>query len=108
MEVDRRIGQSLGGGFHRQEVKNYGSYVQPYHLSRYDSVGFALLGIGPAQDRILFVLNHYPEAARAKITLADASATELVALDSGVSIKLINGSIELDLDRKSASVFRVL
>ena len=76
-------------------------YRQPRNLFS------AVLHEGP-QDRILFVLNHYPEAARARITLADASASELVDLDSGVSLKLAGGSIELDLDRKSASVFRIL
>ena len=76
-------------------------YKQPRNLFT------AVLHDGP-QDRILFVLNHYPEAARARITLADASATGLVDLNSGATLKLESASIELDLDRKSASVFRVV
>lgn len=75
-------------------------YPQPRNLCS------AILHEGP-QDRILFALNHYPVAARVKITLADASLTRLVDLDSGATFALENGSIELDLDRKSASVFRV-
>ncbi len=61
-----------------------------------------------AKDRILFVLNHYPEAARAKVALADATATALIDLKTGEQFKLQNAAIELDLDRKSASVFRRL
>ena len=75
-------------------------YPQPRNLCS------AILHEGP-QDRILFALNHYPVAARVKITLADASRTRLVDLDSGGTFTLENGSAELDLDRKSASVFRV-
>lgn len=76
-------------------------YRQPRNLFT------AVLHEGP-EDRILFVLNHYPEAARATITLADKKATGLVDFDSGSTLKLETGVIDLDLDRKSARVFRVL
>jgi hypothetical protein len=75
-------------------------YKQPRNLLS------AVLHEGP-EDRILFALNHYPEAARAKITLADKSATSLVDLESGETILLANGCALIDLDRKSAAVFRV-
>jgi len=75
-------------------------YPQPRNLCS------AILHEGP-KDRILFALNHYPVAARVKITLADASLTRLVDLDSGLTFTIEKGSVELDLDRKSASVFRV-
>ncbi|MEI6493793.1 MAG: hypothetical protein WCO94_14690, partial [Verrucomicrobiota bacterium] len=93
--VDWNTGKSMKSeGGHRV-------YKQPRNLCT------AVLHEGP-NDRILFVLNHYPEAARAKVTLAAASATGLVSLDNGETHKLQNGSIELDLDRKSAGVFRVI
>ncbi len=76
-------------------------YTQPRNLFT------AVLHEGP-EDRILFVLNHYPEAARARVTLADSSATGLMDLATGARWELQNGAVELDLDRKSASVFRVL
>jgi|GEM_PF-2809417 len=76
-------------------------YRQPRNLFT------AVLHEGP-HDHILFVLNHYPEAARAKVALADASLSQLVNLDSGETLQLQSGAVELDLDRKSASVYRVL
>jgi hypothetical protein len=93
--VDWNTGKSMKSeGGHRV-------YKQPRNLCS------AILHEGP-NDRILFVLNHYPEAARAKVTLADASATSLVNLDNSETLPLQGGAIELDLDRKSASVFRVV
>jgi hypothetical protein len=62
---------------------------------------------GP-EDRILFALNHYPEAARAKVTFADESASCLVDLESGETIPVENGVALIDLDRKSSAVFRLL
>jgi hypothetical protein len=76
-------------------------YPQPRNLCS------AVLHEGP-KDRILFALNHYPVAARVKITLGDSSATSLVDLDSGATTPLDRGSVELDLDRKTVSVFRVI
>ena len=93
--VDWNTGKSMKSeGGHRV-------YKQPRNLFS------AVLHEGP-KDRVLFVLNHYPEAARARITLGDANTSSLVDLESGVTLKLQNGSVELDLDRKSASVFRVV
>jgi hypothetical protein len=57
---------------------------------------------------VLFVLNHYPEAARARVTLSDLRTKELVDLESGETIPVTKGSAIVDLDRKSAAVFRVL
>jgi hypothetical protein len=76
-------------------------YKQPRNLFS------AVLHEGP-EDRVLFVLNHYPEAARARVTLSDLRAKELVDLESGETIPVTKGSAIVDLDRKSAAVFRVL
>ena len=93
--VDWNTGKSMKSeGGHRV-------YKQPRNLLT------AVLHEGP-RDRILFVLNHYPEAARCSITFADKSAKSLLDLSSGASLNLQEGSTELDLDRKSASVFRVV
>jgi hypothetical protein len=61
-----------------------------------------------SEDRILFALNHYPEAARAKVTFGDKSATGLVDLESGETIPVTGGVALIDLDRKSGTVFRVV
>ena len=76
-------------------------YRQPRNLFS------AVLHEGP-KDRILFVLNHYPEAARAKLTFADSSLTGLENLETNEILKIVCASLELDLDRKSAAVFRVV
>ena len=67
----------------------------------------AVLHEGP-DDRILFALNHYTEAARAKVTFAEKSAAGLVDLESGETIPVTGGVALIDLDRKSAAVFRVV
>jgi len=73
--------------------------------------------LGPADEKACYelhvtpsnrILQLYFDGTDAKKTLADASATSLLDLDSGANLKLISSSIELDFDRKSASVFRVL
>jgi hypothetical protein len=76
-------------------------YKQPRNLFS------AVLHEGP-EDRILFALNHYPEAARAKVTFGDKSATGLVDLESGETIPVTGGVALIDLDRKSGTVFRVV
>ena len=40
LEVDRQIRRSLGGSFHRQEVKKFHSDVHSYYLSLSDLVVF--------------------------------------------------------------------
>ena len=40
LEVDRQIRRSLGGSFHRQEVKKFRADVHSYHLSRSELVFF--------------------------------------------------------------------
>jgi hypothetical protein len=76
-------------------------YKQPRNLFS------AVLHEGP-EDRILFALNHYTEAARAKVTFADKSATSLLDLESGETFPVTDGVALIDLDRKSAAVFRVV
>jgi hypothetical protein len=60
-------------------------YKQPRNLFS------AVLHEGP-EDRVLFAMNHYTEAARAKITLADKLFTGLVDLESGETIPVTDGS----------------
>jgi len=76
------------------------TYVQPRNLLS------AVLHEGP-EDQILFLLNHYPTAARGKVTFRDAAVIELVDLATGETHSSEDGSFAVDLDRKSASVFRI-
>jgi hypothetical protein len=76
-------------------------YRQPRNLFS------AVLHEGP-KDRLLFVLNHYPEAAVARLRLASKTASALEDLETGKRLALRNGIGKVDLDRKSAAVFRVL
>jgi len=75
-------------------------YEQPRNLLS------AILQEG-ADDKVLFVLNHYPASTRAIVSLADQTATTLTDLFTGEIIPVEDGQAHLDLDRKSALVFRV-
>ena len=77
------------------------TYIQPRNLLT------AVLQEGP-EDSVLFVLNHYPEASRASVSFADDRVTGLVDLETGESHQLASGAAGLDIDRKSARVYRVL
>jgi hypothetical protein len=58
-------------------------------------------------ERVLFVLNHYIQAARFRLTFKAFRNGVLRDLDSGASIVIDHGACVVDIDRKSASVFRV-
>jgi hypothetical protein len=78
-----------------------GEFRQPRNL------GSAILHRGP-HEALLFVLNHYPEAARFVVELADGQAVALDNLFTGERVPLAAGRAELDLDRKSGEVYRVV
>lgn len=67
----------------------------------------AVLHEGPS-DRVLFVLNHYPEAAVARVTFSDTKVTSLLDLVTGETVPVEHGSATVDVDRKAAAVFRVI
>jgi beta-galactosidase GanA len=70
------------------------------------TLGSAILHRG-RQSRLLFVLNHYPDAATFRIAFPRDRVSRLVDLFSGERLPVRDGTIVLDLDRKSASVFRL-
>jgi hypothetical protein len=75
-------------------------YQQPRNL------GSAILHRGP-DERILFVLNHYPEAARFHVEFCREQAKRLVNLATGEVIALKDNQTDLDVDRKCAELYRV-
>ncbi|MBI4024387.1 MAG: beta-galactosidase [Verrucomicrobia bacterium] len=76
-------------------------YRQPRNL------GSAILQRGP-DELILFVLNHYPEAAGFEVDFPRDKVRELQNLATGEVIPVKAGRATLDLDRKSAEMFRVV
>ncbi len=61
------------------------------------------------ENTILFVLNHYPDSFRFTVTFGqDHAATALEDLDSGALIPVVRGKAELDVDRKSAAVYKLV
>ncbi|MFZ4696127.1 MAG: hypothetical protein ACOYMV_13465 [Verrucomicrobiia bacterium] len=83
--------QSTGG--HRE-------WRQPRNL------GSAILHTD-GKEHVLFVLNHYIEAARFVVEFGHLRPQRLVNLDTGETLPIRNGRAFLDLDRKSAGIFRV-
>ena len=84
-------------------TRGHMSFTQPRNLLS------AVIHADPdTTEQILFVLNHYPEAATCRVTLADRNASSLRDLFTGQSVPLRDGVAELDLDRKAASVFRIV
>ncbi len=75
-------------------------YNQPRNL------GSAVLHISPEGERVLFVLNHYPDAADFELTFRDITS-ELECLDTGRKYTVINNKVILDIDRKSACIYAV-
>jgi beta-galactosidase len=76
-------------------------YRQPRNL------GSAVLHRG-AGESILFVLNHYPEAARFRLAFGQGLApARLVDLDTDEVVPVKNGKAVVDVDRKAAAVYRV-
>jgi len=56
---------------------------------------------------VLFVLNHYPEAAVLQVRFRSLRPTALVHLITGEKIAVREGVTEVDIDRKSGEVYRV-
>jgi len=75
-------------------------YSQPRTL------GSAILQRGGGED-ILFVLNHYPEAARFELEFADDSIQELIDMDSRAVLPVSAKKVVVDIDRKSGAIFRI-
>ncbi len=82
-----------------QEGGGHRVYRQPRNL------GSAILQRGGGQT-ILFVLNHYPEAARFQVQL-DRRFSSLRNLDSCEVIPLNCGAALVDVDRKTAQIYEV-
>ena len=75
-------------------------YRQPRNL------GTAVLHRGP-DERIVFVLNHYPEAACFELEFPCDRIQGLVNLVTGQQVALSHGRAVVDIDRKSGEVFRL-
>lgn len=82
------------GGGHRE-------FRQPRNL------GSAILHEG-AGETVLFVLNHYCEAARFLVEFGRHSPRHLVNLSTGAVHLVKSKRVELDIDRKSAEIYRVV
>ena len=57
-------------------------------------------------ERILFVLNHYPEAHRFTLTFRDG-AEKLVCLTEEEDVPVADGRAEVEIDRKNCQIYRV-
>lgn len=82
-----------------QEGGGHKLFRQPRNL------GSAILQRGREQS-LLFVMNHYPEAARFRVKLA-SHLTMMRHLVTGETSALTGGTASLDLDRKSAEIYEV-
>jgi hypothetical protein len=83
-----------------QEGGGHRLYRQPRNL------GSAVLHQGNGET-VLFVLNHYPEAARFEVRLGDPKFQRLTDLSTDEVTPLRRGRAVLDLDRKSAELYAV-
>jgi len=81
------------GGGHKE-------YCQPRNL------GSAVLHRSKDEE-ILFVLNHYPEAACFELAFGDRTVHELVDLDTQTVLPVRNGKAIVDVDRKSGAIFKL-
>ena len=54
---------------------------------------------------MVFVLNHYPEAAVFELTFGKPRPSHLHCLDTGVIIPVVDGKAVVDIDRKSCGIF---
>jgi hypothetical protein len=59
------------------------------------------------KEQVLFVLNHYIDAVCFALTFKDIPSGELRNLDTDEIIPIRNGKCVVDVDRKSAALFRV-
>ncbi len=58
-------------------------------------------------ETVLFLLNHYIDAAQCQVTFGSLRPKRLVDLDTGKAIPVQNRKATVDLDRKSCSIYRV-
>lgn len=56
---------------------------------------------------VVFVLNHYPEAAEFELTFGSLKPTGLRCLDTDDVIPVLDGKVKVDIDRKSAAIYAV-
>ena len=83
-----------------KEGGGHGVYLQPRTL------GSAVLQQSPTED-ILFVLNHYPEAARFTLSFKNKNYQGIENLDTQYKQPITDGVATVDIDRKSASIYRL-
>jgi hypothetical protein len=75
-------------------------YCQPRNL------GSAIIH-SSGNENILFVLNHYPEAAQFTLEFGKIENGSLLNLSSGEHIPVKGGCATIDLDRKSVEIYRI-
>jgi len=76
-------------------------FVQPRNL------GSAVLHES-RDERILFVLNHYPDAVRFRLRFHPRyPVTALTDLDTGEHLAVRNRTVVVDVDRKAAAIWHV-
>ncbi|MBM4143013.1 MAG: hypothetical protein FJ225_05390 [Lentisphaerae bacterium] len=75
-------------------------YAQPRNL------GTAVLHRGPGES-VVFVLNHYPVAARFELEFASRDVKRIVNLSTGETLRVARSRAVVDVDRKCAEVYRV-
>lgn len=75
-------------------------YRQPRNLAS------AVLHKSPG-EAIVFAINHYPEAAKFEITFRDKKTARLTNLSSNEVHEVRDGKVVLDIDRKTAEIFRL-
>jgi hypothetical protein len=73
-------------------------YRQPRNL------GSAILHRGNG-EAVLFVLNHYPQAARFVVEFGDTSVRQIANLDTQETVPVRKGRAIVDVDRKSGTIF---
>ena len=78
----------------------HGVYAQPRNL------GSAVLHEGDG-ERIVYVLNHYPEAAAFEISFGSGKPRRLTNLSTGETHDVEDNLVVLDIDRKSVEIYRV-
>lgn len=96
----------MGGGVDNAGTKGGDELDRVEHFVQPRTLASAVLHTGGGFP-VLFVLNHYPEAAEFELSFRERMNGRLVALDSGTSIAVRGGVCRVDVDRKSALIFRV-
>ncbi len=109
------------GGFLKQYVQRAHVHIQPagpvswvdwapggghrvYTAER--NLGTAVLQ-RRGKEQVVFVLNHYIEAARFELSFRDIRSGVLWNVDTDESIPIRNGKCRVDVDRKSAALYLV-